>query len=322
MSSNTDPSKKIDLSPKNIGRQKQTPGKNPKDNKEKTELISINIHNEKINNHIESKDNIKEVIKEINSQEIKNEISMEENKELNDENNIDDYELNLKNKLKELKDNSNNELRGQCEEYYLVDRNWMIKLNEYIKGDSSIQLDQLMNNKNNDEFLLEKEKINRALSLNYDKNNMIILKPKYAFCSSFKPCPVNKTFWEFLKNNFGLEPEIKEYSERLELDDGKIMYKRDYCKYVKINCIILPKKRQYLNDINSYIYDFNNINSHWPLPSNYIDELIHDIQSFYFFIRKNYTIKDLMDIIEKIVRKYPDIKLVEKNNYKCWIDLI
>ena len=84
----------------------------------------------------------------------------------------------------------------------------MIKLNNYLKGENNVKLEDLKGKKDNDNFLLEKEIKKRALSLNpEEKEKMIILKPKNAFCSSYKPCPINKLFWEKINETFGLEPE-------------------------------------------------------------------------------------------------------------------
>ena len=283
-----------------------------------------NIQNETINTAIipENKNlNNQNVTNELNLREIKSNITMAENTENNEENDIANYEENLKNKLNELKFASNEELRGNCKEYYLISREWMIKFNSYLKGEENITLADLKNKKDNDDFLIEKEKIKRALSIDQDKNKMIILKPKYAFCYSYKPCPINKPFWDFIHSKFGLEPEIKEYAEKIENNDGSFSFKRDYCKYVKVNCVILPMKRYYKDDFNLDKYDNSNINSVWPLPLNYLEGLKKDIQTFYFYSRKDVLIKDLMETVEKIVRKYPDLKLVPQNDYKCWIDL-
>ena len=262
--------------------------------------------------------------KEIETKEIKvipaMNFDVEKNKKLEEENNKREFENVLKYKLSELKEKSNMALRQNCKEYYLISREWMIKLNDYIKGMNDIKFEDLKDKKNNDEFLIENEIIERALMSNQEKNKMIILKPKYSFATTLRPCPVNESYWKFIEKMFGLQPEVKEYADEIEEEDGSITYKRDYCKYFKINCIILPKKKDY-NIFSSYPCDTNNINLPWPTPNKYLEELIQDIQTFYFFSRKHVTIKDLIDTIENIVRKYKDIKLVEINNYKCWIDL-
>ena len=326
MSSNIDPPKNLDLSSYTFNPQNslRNPEKNVEKEQNKNQTIKINENN--TNNYqlsiIQNKENEnKKEKKEKITQEIENEINMETNDEKQEENKINEYETNLRKKLNELKDLSNNELRQNCKEYYLISREWMVKLNDYIKGINDIKIEQLKGKKDNDKFLLEKEIINKALSLDEEKENMIILKPKYAFTSTYKPCPVNKTFWEFITKNFGLEPPVKEFSERIEEENGNITYKRDYCKYVKINCIILPKKRNYKDSINPYGDNYINPNISWPIPKNYLEGLLKDIQSFYFFSRKNVSIKELLDNIENIVRKYQDIKLINRNNYKCWIDL-
>ena len=282
----------------------------------KTLTLPINIENNLLNKPGQNG--------EITTHEKKSELKIDLIKQANDikeEIKKNEQIIFLREKLNELKDISNNELRQTCKEYYLIAREWMIKLNDFIKGENNVKLEDLKDKKDNDKFLIEKEKLNRALTLNQDKDKMIILKPKYAFAITLRPCPVNKPFWEFINKNLGLEPEVKDYAEPIEQEDGSITYKRVYCKYVKINCIILPKKRDYVNENNSYDVDYNNINLHWPVPQNYIDELMKNIQTFYFFTNKKVIVNDLMDTIENIVRKYQDIKLVDRNDYKCWIDL-
>ena len=334
MSSNIDPPKNIDLSSYSFDPQNSLQKSFSNQKAENSAITIIETKNVKDNNsqnELDILDKNKEIKflenkvdkKEIMVQEKESEdIIMMEDKNNNEENKINEFEIHLKNKLNELKDLSNNELRQCCQEYYLISRDWMIKLNDYIKGINDIKLEQLKGKKDNDEFLLEKEKINRALSINQDKDKMIILKPQYAFAVTQKPCPVNKTFWDFITKYFRLEPEVKEYAEPIKEEDGTISYKRDYCKYVKINCIILPKKRNYKNEIfNSFNDYYTNPNVNWPIPNDYIKGLIKDIQNFYFFSRKDISVKDLLDTVEDIVRKYPDIKLVDRSDYRCWIDL-
>ena len=261
---------------------------------------------------------------ELNLKEIKSNITMAENTDNdNNEENINDinYEENLRNKLNDLKNASNEELRRNCKEYYLISREWMKKLNDFIKGENNITLSELKIKKDNSDFLLEKEIINRALSYDQDKDKMIILKPIYAFNVLYKPCPINKPFWEMIHNTFKLELEIKEYAELTTTAENEQVYRRDYCKYFKINCVILPMKRYYKDELNIDKYDNSHINSVWPLPLDYLEGLKKDIQTFYFFSRKDTSIKNLIETIEKIVRKYPDLKLVPQNDYKCWIDL-
>ena len=335
MSSNIDPPKSIDLSSNNFKSSNSLINSNISEKKENSaQKITTTIvkYNSNKNNIISLSEKIEDnfskkqgEIKKIKTQEIKSDVKddliKQEKKEIEEQIKKNKYEMYLREQLGELKDLSNNELRESCKEYYLISREWMKKLNDFIKGINNINYDDLKDKKDNDDFLIEKEKLNRALSLNQDKEKMIILKPKYAFAFSLKPCPVNKPFWDFITKNFGLAPEIKEYAEPKEVDDGSIIYKRDYCKYVKINCIILPKKRDYKSENNSYKEDYTNINVGWPAPDNYLDELMKDIQTFYFFSKKNVSINDLMDTIENIVRKYKDIKLVDRNDYKCWVDL-
>ena len=246
MSSNNDPPKNIVL-PSNLFNSQNpfinSPSPEKKENSSQRIIITKNNNqNSTENDNIKQANNIKEkVIEEVKRNE---------------------YEMFLRDKLGELKEISNNELRQTCKEYYLISRQWMIKLNDFIKRENNIKFEDLKDKKDNDEFLIEKEKLSRALTLNgQDKDKMVILKPKYAFAFTLRPCPVNKSFWEFINKNLGLEPEVKDYAEPIEHEDGSITYKRVYCKYVKINVIILPQKRDYSNENNSYDFDYNSINS-------------------------------------------------------------
>ena len=220
--------------------QKLITTKNEPDNYNQNETMSTLTKSENNNSNNENVDN------ELNLKEIKSNITMAENtNNKNNEENMNDinYEKNLRNKLNELKEASNEELRKNCKEYYLISREWMKKLNNYIKDEKAITLSELKKNKDNSDFLLEKEIINRALSYDQDKDKMIILKPIYAFNALYKPCPINKPFWEMIHNTFGLEPEIKEYAELTTTQENEQVYRRDYCKYFKVNCVILPMKR-------------------------------------------------------------------------------
>ena len=333
MSTNTEPPKSVDLPSNTLSSQNSI--QNPNDiikNENNSETLkttkneniksSSNQNSENVNTINTKNSNNNEILNEIEITKLDNNINMKEDKEINKDNNkSEDYEVNLKKRLNYLKELSNCELKKHCEEYYLIYREWMIKLNNYLKGENNVKLEDLKGKKDNDNFLLEKEIKKRALSLNpEEKEKMIILKPKNAFCSLYKPCPINKLFWEKINETFGLEPEVKEHALKIENEDGSFYYQRDYCKYVKINCIILPKKRNYKNDSNSYLCDYNNYNCSWPTPNNYIQELMKDIQNFYFFIQKDVSVKELLEMVENIVRKYPDIRLVEKGEYRCWID--
>ena len=328
MSSNIEPPKSIDLTSKTLSFQNADKSINKNENNERNNpqiIIAKNEIENFIQNqitipiHLAQEKNLNNENKEngLKIEEKQSDIIMDENNNIKEENKLNDLENDLKKKLIELKNSSNDELRNNCKEYYLISREWMKKFNNYLKGEENVKLEDLKGVKDNDNFLIEKEIKNRALSLNNEKENMVILKPKCAFCISYKPCPVNKPFWEEIHTVFGLEPEVKEYSEEEEYN-GIIKYKRDYCKYVKVNCIILPKKRDYLNDNNFY----NNIfeaDSKWPAQYN-LEKIKKDIETFYFFSRKDVLINDLIDTIENIIRKYPDIKLVENKDYNCWID--
>ena len=258
--------------------------------------------------------------KDANIIEINNEINMEKNEKVKNFE-IKETEEKIKDKIKILKNFSNDKLHEGIKEFYLISRDIMVKINNYLSADSDIKFSDLKNPKNNDVFLLDKEIIDKAISLNpEDKNKMIILKPKYAFCNKFKPVPVNKDYWDCLNKYFEIKPEIKEYSEIVD-DKGVISYKRDYCKYIRINCIILPKKRKYNNNITSYKNLYSNMSSYGLSSSINPEEIINDIQNFYFFIHKKTSINDVIIHIEQIINKYQYINLDENKDYKCWIDI-
>ena len=128
--------------------------------------------------------NNQSVENELNMKEIKSNITMAENTEENVEEN---WEINLKKKLNELKNISNAEMKRNPKEYYLISREWMKKFNNYIKDEENVTFADLQNKKDNDDFLIEKEKIARALSYNQDKDKMLIVKPLNAFCFLYKP---------------------------------------------------------------------------------------------------------------------------------------
>ena len=51
----------------------------------------------------------------------------------------------------------------------------------------------------------------------------------------------------FLQQVFCLGPAIKIESEKIEQEPGKFIYKRDFLKYIKINCILLPQIKNIYN---------------------------------------------------------------------------
>ena len=207
---------------------------------------------------------------------------------------------NIFNKMKEiLKD----EFQNNCEEFYLISNNWFKRLNDIIKKDTikNKNIKELIGKINNNDILIEKDIFNNAYFLDDEKNKMKILKPKYGFCNKIKPYCLNKKLWKFLYQYFGGGPEIKIYSEKILGESGKIYYKRDIFKYVRINCIILPIKRKFV-DLNK-------------------NELIKQIQYFYFFVNKNININDLLFHLNQIIHTHQNIKLSDINNYKCWTDL-
>ena len=116
---------------------------------------------------------------------------------------------------------------------------------------------------------------------------------------------VNHQLWEFFHKIFGGGPEIKIFSEKIEEEPGKIIYKRDMFKYVKINCIVLPPKKNIIISENEYEYK---------------NETLKDIQRFYTFFNKYKKVDDLLIYIKQIMKGY-NIKIIDMNNYKCWIDL-
>ena len=206
----------------------------------------------------------------------------------------------LKNKFYELKEMNKND---ESKEFYLLPRKWYIKFNEYIKLNLWVNIKQLKGKIDNNDCLIDKNIFENALFLNDEKNKIKILKPKYAFYQSIKPISINKELWEYFHQNFGVGPEIKMYSEKIENESGKFFYKKDIMKYIKINCIILPPKN---NIINS---------------NDYINEAIKEMQNFYFFFNKYKTINELYFHIKEIIKSHKNIKIIDINNYKCWIDL-
>ena len=140
------------------------------------------------------------------------------------------------------------------------------------------------------------------LFLKDEDKKINIIKPKYAFCNKIYPYNTNKGFWDFLQQVFCLGPEIKMESEKIEQEPGKFIYKRDFLKYIKINCILLPAKKN--------IYNIN----------EYKIKVIKELQTFSFFFNKYKKVTGLSSHLQQIIKKY-NINIVDINNYKCWIDL-
>ena len=179
----------------------------------------------------------------------------------------------------------------KCKEFYLIPRHWFKRLREFIDNKSIQILKELKGTMNNSDYLIDKEMIDHALFLNEEEKNINIIKPKYAFFNKIKPLAVNKDLWDFLHKYLGGGPEIKIIAEKQENEAGKITYKREIIKYIRINCIILPEKRD-INDINEYI----NI-------------IANEIQLFYFYFNKFKKVSELLIHIKKIIEKYQNIKI-------------
>ena len=208
-------------------------------------------------------------------------------------------------KFKELFDISNSQLKNNNiqMEYYLVPRDWFIKLANSINDhsyDNNKNFYNIVGKINNSDILMDKQIFDNALFLNDDeKKNITILKPKYCFIKKVRPYPINRQMWEFLHSIYGGGPEIRLFKEIKKNESGEIFYERDHLKYIRINCIILPKK------------------SHCGE-----NEIKQNIQKFYFYINKYTKIDVLQNHLEQIIRaNEKKINLVDKYNYKCWIDL-
>lgn len=215
-------------------------------------------------------------------------------------------EDNFRRKFIELRAQASKEVKDDnCEEIYLIPRKWFGKLINYINNNSSQNenIKELLGKINNEELLIEKQIFNKALFLDDEKNEMKILKTRFGLCNAVRPVSINRQFWKFLYKIFGGGPEIRIRSEKILDDSGKIIYKKDIFKHIKINCIILPKKKNIVEK------------------KKYTNELMEEIQSFYFFVLKNIEIADLLNHLEKIIKVHKSIKIDDINNYKCWIDL-
>ena len=285
-------------------------------------MLLENIHSQK---DIETQDSSEtsETLKSknINNDYYKIDSKMEEEKDIRDimqikpkasyiYKNIANYKpktnYELKKIYEQLKKESVEELKKpECNEYYFISRKFFVKLRKFLNSYSNKDIYEELGKIKNDEFLIDKKLLDNALYLKDEKESINILKPKYSFCEQYKPLPIFKPFWDFLFENFKGGPEVKESYDYF----NGIKQKRDYAKYVKINCIILPKKK-----VNVDLCGDSRI-----LKSK--KDIISAIQSFYFYLHKHKTIKDLLDHLEQIVRCHDQIGLVNKEEYKCWIDL-
>ena len=193
-------------------------------------LLEANIRTKRLYHDNLSNENYFKKEIDINKNERIEQISIQkENKEstksitnssINNNEITQDNEYNreiLKNQFYELKEMQKNE---ESREFYLVPRKWYNKFNEYIKLNLWVNIKQLKGKMDNNECLIDKNIFENALFLNDEKNNIKILKPKYVFYQAIKPFSINKDLWEFLHHNFGVGPEIKMYSERIE-KEGK-----------------------------------------------------------------------------------------------------
>ena len=190
-----------------------------------------------------------------------------------------------------------------CPEFYLVPRGWFRELRNFISMESLQILNDLKGKLHNEEYLIDRRIFENAYFVNEEDKKISIIKPKYAFYTPLKPLAVNKSLWDFLHKNLGGGPEIKILAEKQENEPGKITYKREIIKYIRINCVILPTKKNISN-----IYEYKN--------------LIHEeIQTFYFYFNKFKKISELLVYLNQIIKKYENLKLLDRDNYKCWIDL-
>ena len=212
----------------------------------------------------------------------------------------------FKRKFEEINNILINEYQNnECKEFYLVPREWFSKLREFVKTLNLQTFRELKGKINNNKILIDRQIFEKALLLTEEKNNINIIWPKYAFYYRIKPIVITKQMWDFFQNVFGGGPEIKMYSENVEIEPGKFGYKRDFFKYFRINCIILPPK-----NMNNQINDFKN-------------DIIKDIKIFYTYFNKYKKISDLQNYLRLIIKNNNtnNLKLIDTNNYKCWIDL-
>ena len=194
---------------------------------------------------------------------------------------------------------------GECKEFFLISRTWFLKLRDFLNNFSMIKFKELKDKMYNNDILLERQIMDKAFFLNNEKENIKIIKPKYAFCKKKLPYFATRQIWDLFHQIFGGGPEIKIESEKIEEEPGKFIYKRDSLKYIKINCIILPPKEN--------IFEIK----------EYQNKILKEFQTFTFFFNKYKKITDLTKYLEQIIKKYNNnnIKLADMNNYKLWTDL-
>jgi hypothetical protein len=269
----------------------------------------------------------KESLGRMETNSIKNERKKEEetkaetnnknnNQSSQDENN--NFLASFKKSFIELREQLFREFKQEnTREFYLISRTWFKKLNDFVKNSSNNNqnIKEIVGKIKNDE-ILDKQVVNKALFLNdEDKKEIKILKTRFYFCNYHKPLCFNKKLWEFLYKVFGGGPEIKILSEPRMGESGNIIYKREMLKYFKINCIILPMKKNNSNIKPISMHDLSRSNC------SYKKKLMNDIQTFYFFVPKNINISDLITHTKNIIKKYTYIKVNDINNIRCWIDL-
>ena len=267
----------------------------------RTSLLTLNIKNKESKVYSKSENEYIEDIIEKKNKEKENSKNNNKNELISKKNNILNLE-DLKNKIQSLNRASIEELKkNNQQEFYIIHKYWLKQIldsNNYDYDKNSNIFDYI-GSINNYDFLIDKQIINNALFLNEeDKKNIVILKPKYSLCYILKPFPINKQLWEFLRSTFGGGPELKLIKEKKINENGQEYYERDYSQYVKIHCIILPRKSHCVEK-----------------------EIKNNIQTFYFFINKYTRIHDLQNYLDKLVRAHKNINLVDKYNYECWIDL-
>ena len=163
------------------------------------EKMILNINEEEKGDNDNLKSNII-----INSYEIFKEIN-ENNKFL------------FREKYEELKNILYQEFQNyECKEFYLISRNWFLKLIDFLKTLSIELITDLMGKMDNNELLLEREIIDNALFLTDEKKKINIIKPKFVFFNKKKPAFANHQLWEFIHQVFGGGPEIKILAEKSE----------------------------------------------------------------------------------------------------------
>ena len=214
--------------------------------------------------------------------------------------------LDFINKFLELQKQSIQKLKEtNYKEYYLISKDWFIKLINILKSDTNSDIKNDIGKINNYDFLIDKDSffIN-TLFINQQYENINLIKPKFSFIEYYNPVAINDKFWTFLFQEFNGGPEVKEKNDYYEKKK-----QIDFSKYIKINLIILPKK-----DINIKVDNEKDI-------SEIKNELLNQIQKFNFFINKNKRVNDLYYYLFELKNKYSNLLSFNTNEFKCWIDL-